>query len=206
MKLYGYRNGRTLRALWALEEVSAHYEYIELDVIRGEGQSEWFLAINSAGKVPVLVDDDLTLSESAAICMHLADKHPSAQLLPPLGTKARSECYKWISFILTELDAPLWTMAKHRFVLPADRRVSGAIDTAIWEFGRNVDLLAAALARRPYLCDSFSVADILAGHTLLWTSSARLSIPSNLATYLETLSAREALARARQIAKAAAKG
>jgi glutathione S-transferase len=157
MKLYGYRNGRTLRALWALEEVGAQYEYVEVDVIRGEGQSEWFLAINSAGKVPVLVDDDLTLSESAAICMHLADKHPSAPLLPPLGTKARSECYKWISFILTEIDAPLWTMAKHRFVLPADRRVSGAIDTAIWEFGRNIDLLAGALALRPYLCDSFSV-------------------------------------------------
>ena len=205
MKLYGYRNGRTLRALWALEEVGAPYEYVEVDVIRGEGQTEWFLAINPAGKVPVLTDDDLTLSESAAICLHLADKYPEAKLLPALQTKARSDCYKWISFILTELDAPLWTIAKHRFVLPADRRVSGAIDTAIWEFGRNVDLLAGALAQRAYLCDSLSVADILAGHTLLWASSARLSIPSDLATYLETLTAREALARARQVAKAAAK-
>jgi len=131
---------------------------------------------------------------------------PTLRSSPPLGTNARSECYKWISFILTELDAPLWTIAKHRFVLPADRRVSGAVDTAIWEFGRNADLLAGALAQRQYLCDSFSVADILAGHTLLWASSARLSIPSNLARYLETLTAREALARARQIAKAAAKG
>jgi glutathione S-transferase len=205
MKLYGYRNGRTLRALWALEEVGAPYEYVEVDVIRGEGQTEWFLAINPGGKVPVLIDGDLILPESAAICLHLADKYAEAELLPPLQTKARSECYKWISFILTELDAPLWTMAKHRFVLPADRRVAGASDTAIWEFGRNADLLASALGERRYLCDSFSVADILAGHTLLWATSARLSIPITLATYLDTLTAREALTRAKQIAKAAAK-
>ena len=206
MKLYGYRNGRTLRALWALEEVGAQYEYTEVDVIRGEGRSERFLAINPAGKVPVLIDGDLTLCESAAICMHVADKHPAAGLLPPIGSTARSECYKWISFILTELDAPLWTMAKHRFVLPADRRVLGAIDTAIWEFGRNIGLLDKALAQRTYLCDSFSVADILAGHTLLWARSARLSIPGNLATYLETLTVREALTRARQVATGSQSG
>ena len=57
MRLYGYRNGRTLRALWALEEVGATYEYVEVDVMRGEGREPWFLEINPAGKVPALNDD-----------------------------------------------------------------------------------------------------------------------------------------------------
>jgi hypothetical protein len=40
VKLYGYRNGRTARALWALEEVAATYDYVEVDIPRGEGRSE----------------------------------------------------------------------------------------------------------------------------------------------------------------------
>jgi hypothetical protein len=39
MKLYGDRNGRTLRALWALEEVHASYEYIEIDLFAGESDT-----------------------------------------------------------------------------------------------------------------------------------------------------------------------
>src|SRR5688500_16036087 len=56
VKLYGYRNGRTFRASWALQEVGAQYEYVEVDLMRGEGREPWFLEINPAGKVPVLDD------------------------------------------------------------------------------------------------------------------------------------------------------
>src|SRR5919109_1845636 len=98
MKLYGYRNGRTLRAAWALEEVGAQYEYVEIDLKRGEGQEPKFLEINPAGKVPVLDDDGTIITESAAICMHLAEKYPDSQLMPPARTSERTECYKWISF------------------------------------------------------------------------------------------------------------
>jgi len=204
MKLYGYRNGRTLRALWALEEVAARYEYVEVDLFRGEGRQPWFLQINPAGKVPVLEDGGTVITESAAICLHLAEKYPETKLLPPAGTLDRTACYKWTSFILTELDALLWTIAKHRFGLPKERRVPAVIETAEWEFGVAVKILAAGLGHRPYLVgDSFTVADILAGHTLLWAKSARLPLDSdNLEKYLEELTARDAFRRARQVAAA----
>lgn len=199
MKLYGYRNGRTLRALWALEEVGARYEYVEIDVLRGQGRDPDFLKINPAGKVPVLDDEGAIITESAAICMHLAEKFPASHLLPPQGTLERTECYKWISFILTELDAQLWTIAKHRFGLPRERRVPAVIETASWEFRNAVKILASALGDRPYLLPgAFTVADILAGHTLLWAQSARLPLGSgNLDTYLAALMKRGAFARAR---------
>jgi glutathione S-transferase len=200
MILYGYRNGRTLRALWALEEVGATYEYIEVDVLRGQGREPWFLKINPAGKVPVLDDDGIIITESAAVCMHLADKYPESHLLPPTGTAERTECYKWTSYILTELDAPLWTIAKHRFGLPEEHRVPAVIDTAKWEFGIAVKILATALGDRTYLIGAcFTIADILAGHTLLWAKSARLPVESDtLESYLEGLCTREALKRARE--------
>ncbi len=201
MKLYGYRNGRTLRALWALEEVGAQYEYVEVDVMRGAGREPWFLEINPGGKVPVLDDDGRIVTESAAICIHVADKYPKSQLMPLAGTPERTECYKWISFILTELDAPLWTIAKHRFGLPRERRVPAVIETAGWEFRTAAKILASALKDRPYLATgSFTVADILAGHTLLWAKSARLPLGSDsLDTYRETLLTREAVTRARSL-------
>ncbi len=202
MKLYGYRNGRTLRALWALEEVQAEYEYVEVDVLHGEGRAVWFLALNPAGKVPVLVDGSLVLSESAAICMHLADRFPAHGLLPAPGTPARSRCYQWISFVVTELDAALWTIAKHRFALPREHRVPEVVATAAWEFERQAAVLDGALRDREYLCDTFTVADILAVHVLLWAESARIALPATLVPYVHRLTQREAYRRAQQAAAA----
>lgn len=202
MKLYGYRNGRTLRALWALEEVGAQYDYVEVDLMRGEGREPWFLKINPGGKVPVLDDSGTIITESAAVCMHLAEKYSDSRLLPLPGTPERTECYKWISFILTELDAPLWTIAKHRFSLPKERRVPAVIDTAIWEFEVAVKILAMGLGNCLYLVGgSLTVADILAGHILLWAKSTRLELPDSLAGYLNSLTMRHAYERARRRAQ-----
>jgi glutathione S-transferase len=199
MKLYGYRNGRTLRALWALEEVGATYEYVEVDVMHGQGREPWFLKINPAGKVPVLDDDGTIITESAAVCMHLAEKYPESRLLPAPGTVERTQCYKWTSYILTELEAPLWNIAKHRFGLPKERRVPAVVDTATWEFEVAVKILAAELGNLPYLVGgTFTIVDILAAHTLLWAKSARLHASSDwLASYLNALTMRDAFARAR---------
>ncbi|HEX7075638.1 MAG TPA: glutathione S-transferase family protein [Hyphomicrobiaceae bacterium] len=203
MKLYGYRNGRTFRALWALEEIGAQYEYVEIDLMRGEGREPKFLEINPAGKVPVLDDDGAIITESAAICMHLAEKHPQSRLLPPAGTVERSQCYKWMSYVLTELDAPLWAIAKHRFALPRDRRVPAVIETSSWEFRTAVKILATDLGNRSFLVgDRLTVADILAGHTLSWAKSARLALGSEqLEGYLASLLARDAAIRARERAQ-----
>lgn len=200
MKLYGYRNGRTLRAAWALEEVGAQYEYVEIDLKRGEGQEPKFLEINPAGKVPALDDGGTIITESAAICLHIAEKYPQSRLLPPAGTLERSQCYKWTSYVITELDAPLWTIAKHRFALPRERRVPAVIETAGWEFRMAVKVLATGIGDRDYLVgDCFTVADIIAGHTLSWAKSARLSLGSEqLERYLERLLTRDAVTRARE--------
>ena len=198
MKLYGYRNGRTLRALWALEEVGAQYDYLEVDLFSGEARTPEFLKLNPAGKVPVLVDEGHVFTESAASCLHIAEHFPASGLLPPPATAARTECYKWISFVTTELDSALWTIAKHRFALPKEKRVDAVLDTAAWEYGVAARILADALSARSYIAGNvFTVADIVAGHTLLWAKSARVSIQSApLAEYLETLQRRPAFQRA----------
>jgi glutathione S-transferase len=116
----------------------------------------------------------------------------------------RSQCYKWTSYVITELDAPLWTIAKHRFALPSERRVPAVIETAGWEFRMAVKVLATGLEDHPYLVgDCLTVADIIVGHTLSWAKSARLALGSDqLERYLDSLLARDAAIRARERAQA----
>lgn len=197
IQLYGHAKTRSLRASWALEEVSAEYQFIDVDLHSGAGRREPFISLNPAGKVPVLVDDGLVLTESAAIVTYLGDKFPQSKLVPAAGSVDRARYNQWCYFVLTELEQPLWTMAKHRFALPEARRVPAILDCANWEFARAIKLLEKRLTGPFALGDQFSAADILLGHTLQWAQAFKLetgSVP--LGEYLQRLAIRPALAKA----------
>ena len=199
MKLYGCPNSRSLRAVWALEEAAAEYEYVPVDLFKGAARTPEFLALNPAGKVPVLVDGELTLTESGAIIDYVGEKFPASGLVPR-GAAARANCVRWMFFAQTELEQPLWTIAKHRFALPKDKRIAGVEATARWEFLIAANVLDGALADREYMCGgAFTGADILLGHTLAWARSAKIPLESaRLTAYMERLLIRPAHARARQ--------
>jgi len=85
MRLYGSSNGKSFNSLKlrvALAEIGAKYEYIPVDLERGEQKRPEFLRLNPHGKVPVLADGDFVLPESDAILWYLGEKYPEATLLP----------------------------------------------------------------------------------------------------------------------------
>jgi glutathione S-transferase len=201
LKIYGMANSRSMRVVWALEEIGADYEYVKVDLFKGEGRSPSYLTLNPAGKVPVLVDDDFTLTESVAILNYLGDRFPASGLVPASGRlRERAEFQRWCCFVLSELEQPLWTIAKHRFALPQDKRVPAVLATAEWEFSVAARVLEGLLAGREYAVGgNFSAADILIAHTLSWARSARVALPEQvLGAYLDRMLARPALARARE--------
>jgi glutathione S-transferase len=204
MILYGCPNSRSLRAAWALERAGAGYDYVLVDLFNGDGRAPWFLAVNPAGKVPVLVDGGLTLTESGAILFYLGEKFPASGLVPA-HAQARADCLRWCFFVTTELEQPLWLIAKHRFALPSERRVAGIEQTALWEFARAKSLLERRLDGRAFLAgDAPGAADLLAAHTLFWARSARVALDSPvLEDYAARLDADPALARARAREQAA---
>jgi len=91
MKLYYSPQTRAGRPRWLLEEIGAPYEIASLDLKKGEHKQPEYMKIHPHGAVPALIDGDLALFESAAICMYLADKYPEKKLAPALGTPARGE-------------------------------------------------------------------------------------------------------------------
>jgi len=171
MKLYEYMNTRAARCHWVLQELGVPFQPVSVDLGKGEHRQEWFLKLNPFGKVPVLVMDDVTISESAAICMFLADRYPQSRLAPPLDTAARAKYYQWISYCVNELDPLLWTIKKHRDLYGPARSIPGIVDLATEELLERLPVLEAQVADRNHIVnDTFSVADILLCQTLIWSN------------------------------------
>jgi len=89
LTLYYSPQSRAIRPRWLLEEIGVPYELKRLNLQAGEQKKPGYLKINPNGTVPALVDGDLALFESAAICQYLADKFPEKRLAPPVGTPER---------------------------------------------------------------------------------------------------------------------
>ena len=197
MKLYGSRNSRSLRCVWALEEAGVSYDYERINVMKGEGHTPSFKSINPAGKIPVLVDGALTLTESAAIVMYVADRFPAAALMP-VDPAARAEVFRWIFYVSTEIEPHLWAIAQHRFALPEDKRVPAIEPTSLWQLQRALRVVEKSLAAQPFLAgDSFSAADILATHCMTWAISAKLEgVGAASLSYIERMKSRPAFERA----------
>ena len=197
IKLYGFFRSRSNRAMWALEEIGAPYEFYQLDFKRGDPRSDFYRAINPACKMPALQDDDLCLSESCAICNYLGEKFPESGLTPPSATRERAVYDQWMFFVLSELEQPLWTKGKHTFAIPEEYRVPAVLDTALWEFARAAKLLSKGLGDNEYIAgDRFTMADILVAQTLRWAVNFKYPIEhDNLTAYLEHMEARPAYAR-----------
>ena len=197
MKLYGSKNSRSLRCAWALEEAAATYDYQRIWMMKGEGQSPAFKAINPAGKIPVLTDGEMTLTESAAIVMYVADKFPDSPLMRT-DAALRAEVFRWIFYVVSEVEPHLWAIAQHRFALPEDKRVPAVEPTCVWQLQHTLRVIEKTLAARPFMAGSaFSVADILVTHCLTWALSAKLEgVGEASLAYIERMKQRPAFQRA----------
>jgi glutathione S-transferase len=82
MKLYEFAPTRSIRVRWTLQELGVDFEAVTVNMLAGEHRSPAFLKLNPAGKLPVLEDGNLLLTESVVIVLHLAEKYPAKGLMP----------------------------------------------------------------------------------------------------------------------------
>jgi glutathione S-transferase len=90
-----------------LHEIGVPFDLALVDRTVQAHKSADYLKLNPNGLIPVLVDGDLVLYETAAIALHLADTHPAAKLAPPVGTRERAEFYKWLMWLSNTVQASL---------------------------------------------------------------------------------------------------
>lgn len=195
MKLYEFAPTRSIRVRWMLQELGVNFEAVTVNLAAGEHRHPEFLKINPAGKVPVLVDGDLVLTESVAIVLYLAEKYPHTGLIPT-DLKQRSQVYRWLLFTATELEQPLWRIARHTnavpLLYPEHLHLPAEVSLARQDFTDMVAVLENQMQGCQFIVgNTVTIADFVCAHTLDWANEeGLLDDCPQLLRYLEQMYAR----------------
>ena len=209
LQLHYFPGNASLIVHIVLEEIGTPFTLKHVDREQAAHKSAEYLALNPNGLIPVLVDDGsaaadgtpLVLYETAAICLHLADTHPAAALLPALATVERAHAYKWIVWCTNTLQAAITNyFYPERWAADA---AGAAIVKALAEtkVGAMLEQIDAELARHGgpwFLGDRFSILDPYAFVLCRWTrgfARPARSLP-HVKPWLDRLLARPAVQRA----------
>jgi glutathione S-transferase len=188
--LYAIDFTRSARCRWTLLELGMEFDEIADRSLIG---SDELRAIHPQAKVPAIVIDDEPLFESAAICTYLCDLTAEKGLISPAGSRGRALHGQWTSFVLTEMEAYLWSNVKHTNFYPEEKRVPEIVASNNEEVHAAAQVLNEALAEEPFLIGGqFSVTDIIVGWTVNWARrGGHLDGFTHLAAYLDRLFARQ---------------
>ncbi|WP_216086684.1 glutathione S-transferase family protein [Halothece sp. PCC 7418] len=174
MKLYYLPLTRASRPHWLLEELEISYELIQVTPDEMSEKPE-YKGLHPHGKIPVLVDDNITIHESAGICAYLADQYPDKQLAPSLMSPARGYYYQWLFYAAVTLEPPVERYLFHVFphlsekVLPDSEYENLSKDETLHWFGKVCQPLNDHLKENQYLVENqFTAADVITGGVLFW--------------------------------------
>ncbi len=165
-KLYGISGSRAHRSLWAIEEVGIEYEHVPVS-FKEDSKAPEYLAINPNGRVPALVDGDVTLFESMAINLYLAKNYGGD--LYPNDPKAEALTWQWTVWGISEIEPLQMQILVHKIFVAEEKRNEKLITSSEQQLARPLAVLDATLDSRHWLVgDQFSIADLnLAGVILL---------------------------------------
>ena len=197
--IWGGASSRSMRAHWMAHELQLNYHAELIGSRTGETQTPEFRKLNLKEKIPVLVDGDLILTESAAIVTYLADTYgKDTGLVPPPYTVERALYNQWSSFVQMELDAhTLYVLRKHQSLPELYGEAPNAVHAAIEGFQKQVAVAELALQHTDFLVSGqFTGADILLVTTLKWAEAYAAPLSGRLVEYMHLHTARPAYKQA----------
>jgi len=196
LTLWGVSTSRTLRALWALHELSLQYKVHPIQPRTGETQTPEFTRINPRQKIPVLQDGDFTIAESPAIVAYLSETYGTAENhLVPRDPKLRAQWMEWCFHVAMELDATsLYVMRRHGDLKHIYGEAPVAVESAKKYFLHNLEAMAPRVeSGGTYLLgDRLSAADILLMTCLDWAVSSEIPLSDTFSHYRRRLAQRPA--------------
>lgn len=199
-------SARSLRPLWALEELGLPYELVMLPfpprVLRRE-----FLALNPLGTVPLMVHGATRMTESAAICQYLCALASPTTLDVAPAEADFGAFLNHLHFGEATLTFPQTLVLRYGRFEAEERRLPAVVDDYTRWFLARLKTLGPLLDTRPYLCaERFTVADISVGYALLLAEHLGLAprFPAPVARYWARLQQREGYQRALAAQRAAA--
>ena len=197
--LYHCADARSFRPLWALEEIGLPYR-LELLPFPPRYQKREYLAINPLGTIPLLIDGETRMTESAAICQYLGDRYSGPPLTVARDEPAYGAYLNALHFGEATLTFPQTIVLRYSQLEAPEKRIPQAVeDYARWTLGR-LRAIDTWLGGAEYAAAGrFTMADISIGYALMMTKFVELwpKIPERLQVYFERLAARPAFVRAK---------
>lgn len=190
MKLYFAPRTRATRPRWLLEELGVPYELVRVEP--GNPAPE-LRTLHPFGEVPVLVDEAVTLFESASICLYLADLYPEKRLAPASGTPERGAYYQWLLFAERTLE-PVALELRRGAQLPETERAQ-VFEQHRARLDEVLEVIDRALEGREVLVGgSFTAADLVMASILhILNHLGALESRPRLSDYVKRHTARPAL-------------
>lgn len=189
-QLYYCRGKASLTPHMLLEELDVPYQLVPIDVKNNQHKTAQYLALNPMGQIPLLIDLDVKITETAAICLYLSDKHPEKNFAPALGTTKRGLFYKWLFFLTSNLQAELMIYFNPQHYSESDKagvkvrayeNISGMLDLIENQLVEN-----QSFATGPYFLGKHcSAVDLLLLMLSRWTSD--LAYPARVRPCLNKL-------------------
>ena len=198
-------NARSFRPLWALEELGLDYE-LKMLPFPPRALARDYLKINPLGTIPAFFDDGMRMTESAAICQYLADRHGLGTLGVAPEEQAYGEYLNWLHFGEATLTFPQTLVLRYRRLEPVERRVPQAADDYARWFLARVRAIQPALEQDFICAGRFTAADISMAYAFMLAEQVSLHdelIPAAQA-YWARMQARPSFAAAQSAQKAAA--
>ena len=197
-KLYHCAGARSMRSHWLLLELGLEFELVTLGFSMAALRAPEYLAISPLGRVPCLVDGDVTLIESGAICQYLCERYDDGRLHRAPGHPERNAWLQWLHFAETIAVHGASLVQQQVFVAPAERSAT-VIKLESRRLRKAFEVLDQQLTTRHYmLASGFSAVDTAVGYSVhLGQQLIGLDGLPALNAYYTRLTARPAFQRAR---------
>ena len=206
MKLWHCHNARSLRPLWALEEMGLEYE-LEVLPFPPRVFQKTYLGTNVLGTVPYFVDGDAHMTESSGVCHYLVEKYERYDFGLRVDHPEYGAYLNWLYHSDATLTFPQTLVLRYTRLEPEERQQpTVAADYRKWYLAR-LRMADARLAANDFLCaDRFTIADIAIAYALFLGESLDIHHDYQPQTleYLERMKAREGFQRAQRAQEEAA--
>jgi len=208
MKLWHCNNARSLRALWALEEMGLDYELVVMP-FPPRFLFKDYLQSNPLGTVPYFVDGDAHMTESTGICHYLVEKYGKKEFALQPDHSEYGNYLNWLYHSDATLTFPQTLVLRYTRLEPEERRIPQvAEDYKIWYLSR-LKLVNARVQSHEFLVsDRFTIADIAVAYALFLGENLDIAqhYKPQARDYLERMKAREGFQKAQAAQKKAAQG
>jgi glutathione S-transferase len=198
IKVYHAPASRSVRVLWVLEELGTPYETVDLTYPPRAHHPE-YADVNPIQTIPTMIDGQVRLTESLAICEYLARTYGPKGLIPEADDPLFPQYLQFLHYGEATLAPPMGIMVRYSFREPPERRLPQAVDDGRETFMERLEPVRRALADRPFLAgETVTLADVSVGYALALAGRLGMgdALPAELQSYLDRLKALPARQRA----------